>query len=92
MCRFTDHLKAEAAEWVERIENTNVVGFCAQGIVRVVTSIPTSTVLFPAEELHPIMHAGFIRDIHSSYLGNSSERCSVESSSRDCVGLFGGNV
>jgi len=43
MCRFTDHLKAEAAEWVERIENTNVVGFCAQGIVRVVTFIPTFT-------------------------------------------------
>jgi hypothetical protein len=68
MCRFTDHLKAEAAEWVERIENTNVVGFCAQGIVRVVTSIPTSIVLFPAEESRRTIPSGFIHGIHSSYL------------------------
>jgi len=26
---FADHLKAEAVEWVERIENTNLLGFCA---------------------------------------------------------------
>jgi hypothetical protein len=26
---FADNFKAEAVEWVERIENTNVVGFCA---------------------------------------------------------------
>ena len=26
---FADYLKAEAVEWVERIENTNVLGFCA---------------------------------------------------------------
>ncbi len=28
---FADNLKAEAVEWVERIENTNVLGFCASG-------------------------------------------------------------
>src|SRR5439155_3010353 len=33
---FADDLKAKAAEWVERIEDTNELGFCAQGIVVVV--------------------------------------------------------
>ena len=35
--RFANHLKGEAVEWMERIENTNLLGFCAQGIVSVVT-------------------------------------------------------
>ena len=26
---FADYLKAEAVEWVEWVENTNVLGFCA---------------------------------------------------------------
>jgi hypothetical protein len=26
---FADSFKAEAVEWMERIKNTNVVGFCA---------------------------------------------------------------
>jgi hypothetical protein len=34
---FADNLKGEAVEWVEWIENTNLLGFCTQGIVRVVT-------------------------------------------------------
>ena len=38
---FADHLKAEAVKWMERIEDTNLLGFCAQGIVSVVTFIPT---------------------------------------------------
>jgi hypothetical protein len=27
--RLADHLKAEAVEWVEWVENTNVLGVCA---------------------------------------------------------------
>ena len=38
---FADNLKVEAVEGMERIENTNLLGFCAQGIVSVVTFIPT---------------------------------------------------
>jgi hypothetical protein len=26
---FTNNLKAEAVEWMERIKNSNVLGFCA---------------------------------------------------------------
>src|SRR5436309_13655234 len=59
---FADHLKAEAVEWVERIENTNLLGFCAQGIVSVVTTIPTSIVSFPAADCHPMATVGFPAD------------------------------
>jgi len=41
--RLANHLKVEAVERVERIENTDLLGFCAQGIVSVVTFIPTFT-------------------------------------------------
>jgi len=40
---LANHLKVEALEGMERIENTNLLGFCAQGIVSVVTFIPTFT-------------------------------------------------
>jgi len=40
---LANHLKVEAVEGMERIENTNLLGFCAQGIVSVVTFIPTFT-------------------------------------------------
>ena len=40
---LANHLKVEAVERVERIENTDLLGFCAQGIVSVVTFIPTFT-------------------------------------------------
>src|SRR5207249_2055785 len=56
---FADNLKAEAVEWVERIENTNVLGFCAQGIVSVVTTIPICTASSPAGGFHPTARAGF---------------------------------
>jgi hypothetical protein len=36
---FADDLKAKAAEWMEWIEKSNVLGFCAQGIVGVGASI-----------------------------------------------------
>src|SRR6266566_7193536 len=49
---FADDLKDKAAEWVEWIEDTNLLGFCAQGILGVGGSIPIFTVLFPAEESH----------------------------------------
>jgi hypothetical protein len=53
--------------------------------------IPTSTVSFPAEESHRIMHDGFIRGNHSSYQSKFSERYFVESSSKDCVTRFACN-
>src|SRR6516225_2595892 len=53
--RLANHMKVEAVEGMERIENTNLLGFCAQGIVSVVTFIPTFTVSFPAEESRRIM-------------------------------------
>jgi hypothetical protein len=65
MCRFTDHLKAEAAEWVERIENTNVVGFCAQGIVRVVTSTLTFIVSCPVVAFPQSTRVGSPHDLIS---------------------------
>ena len=40
---LANHLKAEAVEGMERIENTNLLGSCAQGIVSVVTFIPIFT-------------------------------------------------
>ena len=59
---FADDLKAKAAEWVERIEDTNELGFCAQGIVGVVASIPIFTALCPAAAYHRTTPAGSLLD------------------------------
>jgi hypothetical protein len=64
---FADDLKAETAEWMERIENTNLLGFCTQGIVGVVASIPISTVSFRAEDCRRTTASGFLPNILSSY-------------------------
>src|SRR3989442_14882156 len=55
---FADHFKAEAVEWVEWIENTNVLGFCAQGIVRVFTTTLTCIASSPVAESRPMARAG----------------------------------
>src|SRR5467141_1148908 len=66
--RFADHLKAEAVEWVKRIKNTNLLGFCAQGIVRVVTFIPICIASFPAADSHPTARLGSPAGLASSCL------------------------
>src|SRR2546427_12596027 len=81
--RFADHLKAETVEWVERIENTNVLGFRAQGIVSVVTFILTSIVSFHLEAWRPVAHTGYVALPHSSYPWRCFSRFSAESSSTD---------
>jgi hypothetical protein len=58
--RFANHFKVEAVEGMERIENTNLLGFCAQGIVSVVTIIPTFTVSFPPADWHQGVPAGYM--------------------------------
>src|SRR2546426_7589557 len=45
---FADDLNAKAAERMEWIENTNLLGFCAQGMVSVVANIPIFTASCPA--------------------------------------------
>src|SRR5215475_2567352 len=57
---FANHLKVKAVEGMERIENTNLLGFCAQGIVSVVTFILTSTASSPTEDSRPTTPVGFI--------------------------------
>lgn len=57
---FANHLKVEAVEGMERIEKTNLLGFCAQGIVSVVTFILTSTASSPTEDSRPTTPVGFI--------------------------------
>src|SRR5215472_4618473 len=65
--RLANHLKVEAVERMERIENTNLLGFCAQGIVSVVTGIPIFTVSYPEAGCRWIVAAGFLHDPISSF-------------------------
>jgi len=55
---FADDLKAKAAEWVERIEDTNQLGFCAQGLVRVVAFTRTFTCWSPQAASPPTTKPG----------------------------------
>src|SRR5436190_24367014 len=64
---LADNLKAEAVEWVEWVDNMNALGFCTQGIVRVVTFILTSTVSSLVEDSRRITPSGFTHDIRSFY-------------------------
>src|SRR6267142_3024403 len=56
---FADDLNAKAAERMEWIENTNLLGFCAQGIVRVVAFILTSIAWFHPVDSHPAARTGY---------------------------------
>src|SRR5712691_2424998 len=62
---FADDLNAKAAERMEWIENTNLLGFCAQGIVRVVASILTFTCSSLPEACLRAGSPGSIPNIHS---------------------------
>src|SRR5215831_730325 len=60
--RLANHLKVEAVEGMERIENTNLLGFCAQGIVSVVTTTRICIVSYPAVGSHPTASVGSLAD------------------------------
>src|SRR5713226_7063793 len=61
---FADDLNAKAAKRMEWIENTNLLGFCAQGIVSVVASILTFTCSSPPEACLRTGSPGSIPNIH----------------------------
>src|SRR2546425_4568063 len=65
---FADDLKAKAAEWMKRIDNTNLLGFCAQGIVGVGCFIPICIASFPAADSHPTARLGSPAGLASSCL------------------------
>src|SRR5213594_2678288 len=77
---FADNLKGEAVEWVEWIKNTNLLGFCTQGIVRVVTFILTSTASCRPVDSPPDARVGYQGPLDSSYLKKCSRESSVASS------------
>src|SRR5206468_3852075 len=64
---FADNLKGEAVEWVEWIKNTNLLGFCTQGIVRVVTIILICIASLPAVDSHSTAHDGSLVGRVSSF-------------------------
>ena len=80
---FADNLKGEAVEWVEWIENTNLLGFYTQGIVRVVTFTLTSIVSFHPEGSLPAARTGYVAPPRSSYPCGCFIKFFVESSSTD---------
>jgi hypothetical protein len=85
---FADNLKLEAVEGMERIENTNLLGFCTQGIVSVVTFIPTFTASFLEAESLLTRNAGFTRNTRSYCPSKLSPKCFVGSSSPDSAALI----
>src|SRR5439155_3521804 len=64
---FADNLKGEAVEWVEWIKNTNLLGFCTQGIVRVVTFTRTSICWSPQAASRPMTRHGSSPNIPNSW-------------------------
>ena len=64
---LANHLKVEALEGMERIENTNLLGFCAQGIVSVVTFIPISIASFRQVDSRLAVSGGYTAPRDSSY-------------------------
>ena len=79
---FADNLKGEAVEWVEWIENTNLLGFYTQGIVRVVTFTLTSICWSPQAASRPMTKHGSSPNIPNSWFPilrfrSSSARSSV---------------
>jgi hypothetical protein len=66
--RYPRDTKAVTVERMKRIENANVRGVCAQGIVGGSCSILMSTVSFQGEESHGTTGSGSIPVAHSSCL------------------------